>query len=478
MPDIGSLGVVSDLLKPANGPDPIILETGSDSEIAEKLAQRLRAEFCDVTQCEGDFYIWSSTHWRLFSVEQLVARVRAFDGALYPTARGYGKVRLNRSRIESAIFILSSALADPAFFTHAPVGVNCLNGFITFNQDGTTLLVPHEPAQRQRHVLPGSWSGGSGALPAESLLARLLSGCFREDPDAIEKSELLAEIAGAAALGIGAQLVEPKAVILYGPSAANGKSQVLNLLRALLPESAVASISPRKMADDRFSVHLAGKLLNASDEIGDKAVFAEAFKAVVTGDWISGRDVYRSMVKFRPRALNVLSCNQFPLFEVGMDAGVRRRLLVIPFNRTIPLPERIEGIGNQIGAEEADLLLAWAVAGASRLIARGAFADLPSGRQAITNWIALTDPVGGWLRDRDVVEITGDPTHVVPAKIGYRSFRAWAVAEGIPTVKIPIQGQFTQRVASAAIRGLDFRRRARTNVFVGMRVNRIDPSDG
>jgi hypothetical protein len=38
-----------------------------------------------------------------------------------------------------------------------------------------------------------------------------------------------------------------------------------------------------------------------------------------------------------------------------MDRGVQRRLMVLTFNRTIPVEERIEGIGQRITTEEADL---------------------------------------------------------------------------------------------------------------------------
>ncbi|WBU53018.1 hypothetical protein [Paracoccus sp. SCSIO 75233] len=50
-----------------------------------------------------------------------------------------------------------------------------------------------------------------------------------------------------------------------------------------------------------------------------------------------------------------------PGFKGSVDRGIQRRLAVIPFNRTIPVEERIADIGKRIAAEEADLLLAWTV---------------------------------------------------------------------------------------------------------------------
>jgi phage/plasmid-associated DNA primase len=307
-------------------------------------------------------------------------------------------------------------------------------------------------------------------IPETSLLGKLLSGCFRDDVDAQEKINILAEAAGAAALGIATKLASPKAIILHGPKAENGKSQVLDLLRALLPETAHTAVSPARIGDDRYAVQLAGPLLNATDELGEAAIFSDGFKSAVTGDWMTGRDVYRSAVRFRPRALHVLACNALPAFRGGMDAGVRRRLLVITFNRRIPEAERIEGLGCLVGLKEPDLLLAWAIAGASRLLRRRRFPDLASSREAIGEWVLSSDPVGGWLQDRDEVDITGDPAHTVDSKTAYARFRLWANSEGIAPAHMPAKAQFTLRVGSSGIAGLAAPRRARGYVFVGMRL--------
>ena len=171
---------------------------------------------------------------------------------------------------------MRAILARPNFFVQAPVGINCTSGFIAFARDGTPTLWPHDPEHRCRHTLKGSWTGD--CLEAEEkifdalkalglLLARLLKGVFLGDSDEKDKRQLLAEIAGASALGYGSKLRQPKAVILEGKTAENGKSQVLDLFRGLLPSEAVASIPAAKMGDQHFVVGLVGKHLNASDEL-------------------------------------------------------------------------------------------------------------------------------------------------------------------------------------------------------------------
>ncbi len=235
------------------------------------------------------------------------------------------------------------------------------------------IFVSYMPEQRQRHVMPGRWEEGTASEPSEdSLFHKLLSGCFKDDPDADEKIALLQEVTGCAASGHGTRLKAPKAVTLLGPGAQNGKGQILDVMRGVLPPSACCSVSPSEFGDQHARIELKGKLLNTSDELGTShAITSDKFKSTVTGDPIAGRGLFRNRMTFRPEAQHVFAANDLPSFAGGMDSGVRRRLMVVEFHRTIPDGEQIADIGQRIAAEEPDLLLAWAVEGAARVIQRG-----------------------------------------------------------------------------------------------------------
>ena len=138
-------------------------------------------------------------------------------------------------------------------------------------------------------MLPGHWTPeviDPENPPPDSLLGRLLYGTFKGDPDAADKRKLLAEVAGSAAVGFGPRLRRPKAIVLLGELAENGKSQILEAIRGLLPASAVASVSASKFGDDRHIVRLRGKLLNATDELSGSAISSDIFKAVITGNFV------------------------------------------------------------------------------------------------------------------------------------------------------------------------------------------------
>jgi len=336
--------------------------------------------------------------------------------------------------------------------------------------------LPHSPEHRQRHVIPGRWEPDSAEeIPDGSLLAQLLCGSFEGDDDAGAKIDLLREIAGAAVLGYGPKLTAPKAAVLLGRTAENGKSQILDLLRGLLPPGAVSSVPPSRFGDDRHVVKLVGKLLNTSDELGTaEAIASDRFKAMITGEPLTGRDVYRPAVDFRPQAQHVFACNQLPGFHGGMDRGVIRRLMPIVFNRTIPEDERMPNIGQRIVAEELDLVLTWAVHGAAHLLERRHFPELASSREALQEWAQGADPVLGWIEDRvnaTTLKVVGQRPPRVTSRDAYDDFKSWAVPEGYSPNGLPNINNFVQRVRAAGpSKGVIYKRSGGFRGFVGMRL--------
>jgi phage/plasmid-associated DNA primase len=446
------------------------LRLGSDVEIAQRIACGLERDFGSVPSCEREFWRYTGTHWEPIPEDELRRRVHACDGLPFGER---GRVRLSQRQIDSILNELSAMLGERDFFHARPLGINCLSGFIAFDQDEPRLL-PHVPGHRQRYVLSGRWEPGQlEGLPDGSLLAGLLHGVFAGDDDCGAKIDLIAEIAGAAALGHGTRHISPKAVVLLGRTAENGKSQILDLLRGLLPTGAVSSLPPSKFGDERHVVKLAGKLLNTSDELGTaRAIAWDGFKAIITGEPVTGRDVYRPAIDFRSQAQHVFACNQLPAFHGGMDRGVLRRLMPIVFNRTIPEGERIPHIGHRVVTEELDLVLAWAVRGASRLLHRGHFPDLATSREALSEWSHGTDPVLGWIEDRVIValSVVGEDPPRKTSRQAYDNFKLWAVLEGYSEYALPNVNNFVQRLrAAVASRGIAYKRSGGFRGFVGMR---------
>jgi phage/plasmid-associated DNA primase len=451
---------------------------GSDVEIAERVACDFRRTFGEVVFADGDFWRYVGTHWQPFDTSTLRQAVHLYDGAIYKSPSDKpAAVKLSKGRVDSVLHEMGAKLARPDYFADAPPGINCSSGFITFEVTGEARLLPHDRDHRCRQVLPGQWEPSIAGKepPADSLIGRLLGGVFKDDPDEAAKRTLLGEIAGAAALGYATKLRQPKAVVLKGEKAENGKSQILDLIRGLMPASAIASVTAAKIGDERFIVGLRSKLLNAADELsGSAAIASDAFKAVVTGEPVTGRDVYRSAITFRPSAQHVFATNTLPTFAGGMDRGVQRRLLVITFNRVIPVKERIEQIGIRIGEEEPDLLLAWAVAGATRLIPQRQFTVPESSALALRDWLFGADPVLAWTEAR--VRARDAPEGGYKSGYAHARFKEWALANGFRDNTIPAVNGFVQ-LLQANIPSAVVKHTSSGNWLRGIEILLVDPRD-
>ena len=441
------------------------LRIGSDVEIAQRLRADLVEQFGRIVYAEGASWRYSATHWEPIPDDELRRAVHIYDGAFFGFMQ---QVKLSKARINSVLNECAALCTASDFFETRPTGINCASGFITFASDGTPAIEPHDRDHRCRHTLPGRWKVGNEGRPAEgSLLHLLLDGVFQGDADAAEKVNLLSEVCGSAALGFATKLIQPRAVILFGQTAENGKSQILDLARGLLPPNAVCSLPAARMSDERHIVGLVGKLLNASDELSAAAIASDTFKSVVTGEPVQGRDVYKSRAEFRPVAQHLFATNNLPPFQGGMDRGVQRRLLVIPFNRTIPVEKRIESIGRRIAKDEPDQLLAWAVAGASRLVRQRNFSLPSSCKHALNEWLFAADPVLAWISERVEVRPVSNHEPAIATREAYNDFYRWAVNEGFKSDKLPAINGFVQRVLANAV-GIEKRRTGAGRQFEGL----------
>src|SRR3954454_16500423 len=106
----------------------------------------------------------------------------------------------------------------------------------------------------------------NGAMPADCMLKRFLDTLFKGDPEAAAKTLLFQQMAGAALLGTGrGTLPQPKAFILFGRSANNGKSEWLMLLERLGGEC--SHVPPHQMDERNIAIKMRGQLLNTASEL-------------------------------------------------------------------------------------------------------------------------------------------------------------------------------------------------------------------
>jgi len=441
-------------------------------EIAGRVIDDLSKRFGEIVHAEDALWHCHCGLWMKLVDRDVQAVIAAYDGCFYPTGRSTSTVRLNSTRVEGIVKLVSKDLNAPAFFAEATEGVLCKSGLVTIDDGGQINLRVPDPADRIRCRIDVPW-GRDIVLkpPVGSLLATFLGGIFAEDADKEAKTNLLAEIAAAALFGMGTKLKEPKAIILKGESAANGKSEFIQMVRALLPAGTTTSIPIDRFSQDRHIVHLNGKLLNAVDELSVNGVGSERFKALITGNPVAGRDVFKSRQQFVPIAQHVFATNTMPPFKGGVDRGVLRRLLILQFNRTIPPNERIEAIGRKIVETEAELLLSWVIGGLRRLIENGRrFSELESSEAAMRDWLYAADSFAAWFE----AAVTVDGTTQKKSSDVYEAYKTWAYHEGFRTAEILPINTFVQRL-KAADRRISTKRTGSSRYIIGIAIDTVSP---
>ncbi|WP_437942891.1 DUF5906 domain-containing protein [Sorangium sp. So ce341] len=120
--------------------------------------------------------------------------------------------------------------------------------------------------------------------------------------------------------------------MLFGEGG-NGKSAGINLVRAMFPPEALASLPPQRSTERLALSAPEGKLTNfVSETPSGERLEGGAFKAVVTGDPVMAERKHRDPVEFRPVAGHIFSTN-LPIAASDFSAGLWRPPMILPFTR-------------------------------------------------------------------------------------------------------------------------------------------------
>ena len=181
-----------------------------------------------------------------------------------------------------------------------------------------------------------------------------------------EMADFLQQLAGQMLVG---EPCKDKLYILLGDGA-NGKSVYLDTLTDLLGQYAEQS-SPDVLTDkgttkEYYLATLQGKraVSMVETERGDKLVGAMV-KSLVNSGLVSARFAYGRPFTFQPVFTPILGTNYLPY--INLDPALWRRLLIIPFNYTIPEDERDPGFRARLVKEEGQGIFNWMVQGAMKL---------------------------------------------------------------------------------------------------------------
>lgn len=403
-----------------------------------ELAVHLRTHYTTAAPpvfAEGQLYQYNAERgvWSPLDPALISQRIQALAGTMVGVGEHAAPLRVTAPFVKGTIQCLHDLCSDPEFFTDARKGVGFSNGFASVNRDGVALS-PHQHANRLRHAYAFDYVPGQ--RPSRFLQA--LEDYFGKDPDKTQKVAAIQEFSGASRTGLAPAF--EISLYLFGATANNGKSTLIETLERSMPPGSTSAVRPQILGE-RFSVSaLVGKLLNAVYEIPTAPMqHADRFKQVISGETIDYERKHVDGASFRPIAGHIYGANHW-LKSDDQSNGFYRRFLIIGFNRKLEGSEVVRKLAGQIVEAELPEIVSWSLDGAVRLLQRNGYTIPESHHALMAEWRGLADSVQAWV---DYACETGSK-ELVTREVLYASYCDWVVTSGRSRLSIDA---FAQRLA-------------------------------
>jgi putative DNA primase/helicase len=180
---------------------------------------------------------------------------------------------------------------------------------------------------------------------------------------------LIEYVQSAMGYSLTGDISEHKMFFCYG-TGRNGKSTLLETAAEVIGEYAATAETNTFMLRHTESARndiacLVGMRYVTAIEAADRRRLDETLiKQMTGGDAIKARFLYREHFEFRPQFKLWLAANHKPVIR-GTDEGIWSRVLLVPFNVTIPAAERDKRLRDKL-RQELPGILAWMVRGCLR----------------------------------------------------------------------------------------------------------------
>jgi putative DNA primase/helicase len=213
-----------------------------------------------------------------------------------------------------------------------------------------------------------------------------------------------------------------KALVLFGESD-TGKSQVANLLGALVGKENRCAVSVEDMDNPRARVPIVGKMLNVLTELSAKSVVADSgFKTLIsTEEPLLIDPKHLPPFMYSPSCKHLIACNSLPSVN-DLTRATFGRMLIIKFNRVLRVEEQDRDFFGYLTAELPGILN-WGLSGAADLVAHGGqFCEVPESTSIIEEYRRSENEIYAFLDEHTA----RDPdAYVYPRDVRAR-FRSWA----------------------------------------------------
>lgn len=180
---------------------------------------------------------------------------------------------------------------------------------------------------------------------------------------------------------------------------ANGKGVVFQVIERLIGPENCSHVPLVQFAKDFAMAATIGKVANiTSESSGMVELEAENQLKAFTGSdlELDFNRKYKSNIRCKPTTKVMISTNALPRFHDKTD-GTWRRIVLIPFNQTVPKERQIPNLAGQIADAELPGILNWAIQGLRSLNETGRFMEPSDYAALIEDYKRDCDPARAFL---------------------------------------------------------------------------------
>jgi putative DNA primase/helicase len=389
----------------------ILLDYIFDPDRESPLSKELRREARHtLASWHNDFYQWTAGRWERVTDAEMDLRItkhlQTHNEGMSVLMGEAPKVTISRNLIANVRLNLAARVLRPASRTlnvwdnatqDALTTLSMINGLLVLRQDGQAELIKHTPDYFTSVQLPYDYDSAAECP---------LWHCFLRDV-MLKRADYILLLQQWLGYLLRPDLRLQKFLLCVGEGA-NGKTVFSEVVQALVGRENCSQVPISRFGNPFALIGTLGKILNVTTEgVGMIEEVAETtLKSFTSGDRMSFERKFKDEVSDTPTAKVMICTNDLPRFNDKSQA-IWRRILLVPFDKTIAEEQQVDTLANDL-KKELPGLLNWAIEGLRKLNTAGRFTMPENSKSMLEEYRRDSNPARAYLLENYQLSNNGE----------------------------------------------------------------------